>query len=71
MLLGQKGDVETVRGDDQPFGYELADPSAVYQRRYKMMQNLPPKEDGSWEMFDIENDPLAQTAINAQRNVQH
>lgn len=57
MLPVLKGDVQTVRGEDQPVGYELAGSSAVFKGRYKLMQNLAPKGDGAWELFDIEADP--------------
>jgi arylsulfatase A-like enzyme len=46
-----------VRGDDNPVGYELAGSSAVFQGKYKLMQNLAPKGTGAWELYDIEADP--------------
>lgn len=57
MVPVLKGEVETVRTEEHPVGYELAGSSAVFKGRYKLMQNLPPKGDGSWELFDIEADP--------------
>lgn len=63
MLPVLKGEVETVRGDDNPVGYELAGSSAVFQGRYKLMQNLPPKGSGAWELYDIEADPSELTDL--------
>lgn len=65
MLPVLKGDVQTVRGEDQPVGYELAGSSAVFKGRYKLMQNLAPKGDGAWELFDIEADPSELTNLAA------
>lgn len=63
MLPVLKGEVATVRTEDHPVGYELAGSSAVFKGRYKLMQNLPPKGDGSWELFDIEADPSELTNL--------
>lgn len=60
------GDARSVRGDDNPVGYELAGSSAVFQGRYKLMQNLPPKGTGEWELFDIETDPSELTNLAAE-----
>ncbi len=38
-------------------GYELAGSWAVFQGRFKLMQNLDPKETGDWELYDIKADP--------------
>lgn len=57
MLPVLSGETETVRGEGNPVGYELAGSSAVFDGRYKLMQNLPPKGTGEWELYDIEADP--------------
>jgi len=57
MVPVLKGEKETVRDEANPFGYELAGSSAVFQGKYKLMQNLPPKGNGDWELYDIEADP--------------
>ncbi|MEY8098322.1 arylsulfatase [Falsihalocynthiibacter sp. S25ZX9] len=57
MLPVLRSEVESVRGDDNPVGYELAGSSAVFQGAYKLMQNLEPKGLGDWELYDIETDP--------------
>ncbi|MEH6834304.1 MULTISPECIES: arylsulfatase [Falsihalocynthiibacter] len=57
MLPVLRSEVESVRGDDNPVGYELAGSSAVFQGSYKLMQNLEPKGSGDWELYDIETDP--------------
>ncbi|WP_164657897.1 sulfatase-like hydrolase/transferase [Tropicibacter sp. Alg240-R139] len=56
MLPVFKGEADTVRGEDNPVGYELAGSSAVFQGRFKLMQNLDPKGTGEWELYDIETD---------------
>jgi arylsulfatase A-like enzyme len=63
MLPVLKGEVETVRTEDHPVGYELAGSSAVFKGRYKLMQNLPPKGTGAWELYDIEADPSELTNL--------
>ncbi|PSL17092.1 sulfatase-like hydrolase/transferase [Shimia abyssi] len=57
MMPVLRGDVATVRTEEHPVGYELAGSSAVFQGKFKLMQNLAPKGDGSWELYDIEADP--------------
>ncbi|WP_051927372.1 sulfatase-like hydrolase/transferase [Ruegeria halocynthiae] len=57
MLPVLEGKIQTVRDDANPVGYELAGSSAVFQGRFKLMQNLPPKGTGAWELYDIETDP--------------
>jgi len=64
MLPVLKGEVETVRTEDHPVGYELAGSSAVFKGRYKLMQNLPPKGSGAWELYDIEADPSELTELS-------
>ncbi|TLP61388.1 arylsulfatase [Parasedimentitalea maritima] len=66
MLPVLKSETDTVRGDDNPVGYELAGSSAVFQGRYKLMQNLEPKGTGDWELYDIETDPSELTNIADQ-----
>lgn len=65
MLPVLKGEVETVRTEEHPVGYELAGSSAVFKGRFKLMQNLPPKGDGAWELFDIKADPSELTNLAA------
>lgn len=59
-------EVESVRGDDNPVGYELAGSSAVFQGNYKLMQNLDPKGNGNWELYDIVTDPSELTNLADQ-----
>ncbi|KAE9629024.1 arylsulfatase [Parasedimentitalea maritima] len=66
MVPVLKSETDTVRGDDNPVGYELAGSSAVFQGRYKLMQNLEPKGTGDWELYDIEVDPSELTNIADQ-----
>jgi arylsulfatase len=66
MLPVLKGEIESVRGDDNPVGYELAGSSAVFQRHYKLMQNLDPKGNGDWELYDIVADPSELTNLADQ-----
>ncbi len=57
MMPVLRGEVETVRTEEHPVGYELAGSSAVFKGRWKLMLNLPPKGTGEWELYDIEVDP--------------
>jgi len=66
MLPVLKSEIDTVRGDNNPVGYELAGSSAVFQGRYKLMQNLEPKGTGDWELYDIEADPSELTNLADQ-----
>ena len=54
MLTGIES---TVHSDNESIGYELAGSSAVFRGKYKLVQNLPPKGTGEWELYDIETDP--------------
>ncbi len=51
------GKASQVHADDEPIGYELAGSAAVFRGKYKLVQNLPPKGTGEWELYDIESDP--------------
>ncbi len=51
------GKAEWVHAADEAVGYELAGSSAVFRGKYKLVQNLPPKGNGKWELYDIESDP--------------
>jgi arylsulfatase len=67
MLPILKGETNSVRGDDNPVGYELAGSSAVFQGRYKLMQNLAPKGNGEWELYDIVSDPSELTNLASEK----
>jgi arylsulfatase A-like enzyme len=66
MLPVLKEEAESVRGDDNPVGYELAGSSAVFQGDFKLMQNLAPKGNGDWELYNIVADPSELTDLAAQ-----
>ncbi len=46
-----------VHSESETIGYELAGSSAVFQGKYKLVQNLPPKGSGDWELYDMNADP--------------
>jgi arylsulfatase len=66
MLPVLKEEAESVRGDDNPVGYELAGSSAVFQGEFKLMQNLAPKGNGDWELYNIVTDPSELTDLAGQ-----
>ncbi|WP_052216026.1 arylsulfatase [Sphingomonas sp. ERG5] len=49
------GQAEPAR--DQPLGYELSGNAALFRGDYKLVRNLPPTGDGSWQLFNIMRDP--------------
>ena len=51
------GKAETVHPESETIGYELAGSSAVFQGKYKLSKNPPPKGNGAWELYDISVDP--------------
>lgn len=53
-LAGKTPDVHT---NTEAIGYELAGSSALFRGKYKLVQNLPPKGTGEWELYDIDADP--------------
>lgn len=57
MWSALTGEASAVHADDESIGYELAGSSAVFRGKYKLVQNLPPKGTGAWELYDIEADP--------------
>lgn len=54
VLTGQS---KVVHDGSEVIGYELAGSSAVFQGKYKLSINPPPKGNGEWELYDISNDP--------------
>ena len=64
LLTGQ---ASRVHGPDEVIGYELAGSSAVFQGSYKLVQNLPPKGSGEWELYDIGADPSESHDLAAER----
>jgi len=51
------GETTTVHDDTETIGYELAGSSAIFKGKYKLVQNLPPKGTGEWELYDMNADP--------------
>ncbi|QLE84931.1 sulfatase-like hydrolase/transferase [Shewanella sp. Scap07] len=51
------GQAEQVHLASEAIGYELAGSSAVFQGKYKLSLNPPPKGTGEWELYDISVDP--------------
>lgn len=60
------GSSDKVHGPDDAVGYELAGSSAVFRGKYKLVQNLPPKGTGDWELYDIEADPSEVNDLAAE-----
>jgi arylsulfatase A-like enzyme len=51
------GSAATVRGPDEPLGYELSGNAALFKGDFKLVKNLPPAGTGAWQLFDIVRDP--------------
>jgi arylsulfatase len=51
------GERSTVHDASETIGYELAGSSAIFQGNFKLVQNLPPKGTGEWELYDMNADP--------------
>lgn len=51
------GKSATVHSETESIGYELAGSSSVFRGKYKLVQNLPPKGTGEWELYDMNADP--------------
>jgi len=51
------GEADAIHSDSETIGYELAGSSAVFQGKYKLSINPPPKGTGDWELYDISADP--------------
>lgn len=47
----------TVRGPEEPLGYELSGNRALFKGDYKLVSNLPPVGDGQWHLYNIKTDP--------------
>lgn len=57
MWKSLKGETESVHSESEMIGYELAGSSAIFQGKYKLVINPPPKGNGEWELYDISVDP--------------
>jgi arylsulfatase A-like enzyme len=52
-----KGEVQNVRTQDEPLGYELSGNKALFRGNLKLAKNDPPVGDGRWHLYDIQKDP--------------
>lgn len=57
MWSALTGQSTTIHSASETIGYELAGSSAVFQGDLKLVQNLPPKGTGDWELYNIKSDP--------------
>lgn len=67
MLAVMTGNADAVHADDVAIGYELAGSSAVFQGKFKLSLNPPPKGTGEWELYDITIDPSERNNLAAQK----
>lgn len=51
------GAATSVRGPDEPLGYELSGNAVLFKGDWKLVRNLPPYGDGGWHLYDIVADP--------------
>lgn len=54
MLQGKSA---VIHDATEAIGYELAGSSAIFQGKYKLVRNPPPKGTGEWELYDMNADP--------------
>lgn len=57
MWSALRGESKQVHSASENIGYELAGSSAIFRGRHKLVQNLPPKGTGGWELYDTVADP--------------
>jgi arylsulfatase len=57
MWSALTGETSIVHDASETIGYELAGSSAIFRGKYKLVQNLPPKGTGAWELYDMNADP--------------
>ena len=57
MWRALTGKTAIIHDASEAIGYELAGSSAIFQGKYKLVQNLPPKGTGEWELYDMNADP--------------
>jgi len=60
------GKAENIHSESEAIGYELAGSSAIFQGKYKLSINPPPKGNGQWELYDISIDPSELHNLAAQ-----
>lgn len=51
------GEAGAAYGPGEAVGFEVSGNSALFRGDYKLLRNMPPWGDGSWELFDIAADP--------------
>lgn len=56
----------TVRGPEEPLGYELSGNRALFKGDYKLVSNMPPVGDGAWHLYNITTDPGETHDLRAQ-----
>jgi arylsulfatase A-like enzyme len=52
-----RGDRDRVYGPEDVTGYELMTGSALFQGDLKLVKALPPSGDGTWKLFNLQQDP--------------
>ena len=60
------GNSDTVHGNDNAVGYELAGSSAIFQGDFKLVRNPAPKGTGQWELYNIQKDPAELNELSSQ-----
>lgn len=51
------GSAETVHGPDDIIAMEVGGNVALFRGEYKLLRNMPPYGDGSWQLHDLTTDP--------------
>jgi arylsulfatase/uncharacterized sulfatase len=61
------GDADAVYAPDEAVGLEVAGNAALYRGPWKLVRNLPPWGEGSWQLFNLAEDPGETRDLAAER----
>ena len=62
------GEAATAYVPSDAVGFEVSGNSALFRGDYKLVRNMPPWGDGSWQLFDLSADPGETTDLAPERS---